>query len=238
MGGEGNIPALVAGVFVLAVLGNGMQLAGWGIYAQYIVRGVILLGAVAFDDYQKSLRLKKLDRPYPRRRSDASSRQARGYAPGPPFGAVRAACHLGRPSAVPPEACLRVRRSASPRRMCPPSGASGSTFPTRACRRRRISTSTCRTRATGRSRHRAHPRRRFRDGRQARDHAHALPARLEHGYAVASVNYRLSGEAVFPAGLQDLKAAVRWLDATPASTTWTPAGSPPAAARPAATTRP
>jgi ribose transport system permease protein len=60
MGGEGNIPALVAGVFVLAVLGNGMQLAGWGIYAQYIVRGVILLGAVAFDDYQKSLRLKKL----------------------------------------------------------------------------------------------------------------------------------------------------------------------------------
>ena len=34
---------------------------------------------------------------------------------------------------------------------------------------------------------------------------------LEHGYAVASVNYRLSGEAVFPAGLQDLKAAVRWL---------------------------
>jgi ribose transport system permease protein len=60
MGGEGNIPALVAGVFVLAVLGNGMQLAGWGIYAQYIVRGAILLGAVAFDDYQKSLRLKKL----------------------------------------------------------------------------------------------------------------------------------------------------------------------------------
>jgi ribose transport system permease protein len=58
LGGEGNIPALVAGVFVLAVLGNGMQLAGWGTYAQFIVRGVILLAAVAFDEYQKSQKLK------------------------------------------------------------------------------------------------------------------------------------------------------------------------------------
>lgn len=58
LGGEGNIPALVAGVFVLAVLGNGMQLAGWGTYSQFIVRGVILLAAVAFDEYQKSLKMK------------------------------------------------------------------------------------------------------------------------------------------------------------------------------------
>ncbi len=58
LGGEGNIPALVAGVFVLAVLGNGMQLAGWSPYAQFIVRGIILLAAVAFDEYQKNLRLK------------------------------------------------------------------------------------------------------------------------------------------------------------------------------------
>lgn len=56
MGGEGNVPALVAGVFVLAVLGNGMQLAGWGTYAQFIVRGLILLGAVAFDEHQRSAR--------------------------------------------------------------------------------------------------------------------------------------------------------------------------------------
>ncbi len=55
-GGEGSVPALVAGVFVLAVIGNGMQLAGWGTYAQYIVRGAILLGAVAFDEYQRSAR--------------------------------------------------------------------------------------------------------------------------------------------------------------------------------------
>lgn len=36
---------------------------------------------------------------------------------------------------------------------------------------------------------------------------------LKRGYAVVSVNYRLSGEAIFPAGLQDLKAAIRWLRA-------------------------
>ncbi|MFZ2098574.1 MAG: alpha/beta hydrolase, partial [Anaerolineales bacterium] len=36
---------------------------------------------------------------------------------------------------------------------------------------------------------------------------------LPRGYAVASVNYRLSGEAIFPAGLQDIKAAIRWLKA-------------------------
>jgi acetyl esterase/lipase len=34
---------------------------------------------------------------------------------------------------------------------------------------------------------------------------------LEQDYAVASLNYRLSGEVIFPAALQDLKAAVRWL---------------------------
>ena len=36
---------------------------------------------------------------------------------------------------------------------------------------------------------------------------------LQREYAVVSVNYRLSGEAIFPAGLQDLKASIRWLRA-------------------------
>lgn len=56
MGGEGNMLGLVTGVFILAVLGNGMQLAGWGTYAQYIVKGIILLGAVSFDELQKNAR--------------------------------------------------------------------------------------------------------------------------------------------------------------------------------------
>jgi acetyl esterase/lipase len=40
---------------------------------------------------------------------------------------------------------------------------------------------------------------------------------LDAGYAVASLNYRLSGEALFPAGVQDVKAAVRWLRANAAT---------------------
>jgi acetyl esterase/lipase len=36
---------------------------------------------------------------------------------------------------------------------------------------------------------------------------------LEQGYAMASINYRLSSEAVFPAQIEDCKAAVRWLRA-------------------------
>jgi acetyl esterase/lipase len=44
---------------------------------------------------------------------------------------------------------------------------------------------------------------------------HLLPLLqgLDRGYAVASVNYRLSGEEIFPAALQDVKAAIRWLRA-------------------------
>lgn len=36
---------------------------------------------------------------------------------------------------------------------------------------------------------------------------------LKSGYAVASINYRMSGEARFPALVQDAKAAVRWIRA-------------------------
>lgn len=39
----------------------------------------------------------------------------------------------------------------------------------------------------------------------------AIPALLERGYAIASVGYRLSGEAPFPAAVQDCKASLRWL---------------------------
>ena len=42
---------------------------------------------------------------------------------------------------------------------------------------------------------------------------HAVPALLGRGYAVASVGYRLSGEAIFPAGVLDVKQAVAFLRA-------------------------
>ena len=34
---------------------------------------------------------------------------------------------------------------------------------------------------------------------------------IERGYAVVSIDYRLSGEAIFPAALEDVKAAIRWV---------------------------
>lgn len=37
-----------------------------------------------------------------------------------------------------------------------------------------------------------------------------------NGYAIASLNYRLSGEAIFPAQIYDVKAAIRWLRANAA----------------------
>ena len=58
-GGEGKIWGLVFGVFILGVLSNGMQLIGMGTYAQYIIRGLVLLLAVGFDEYQKNRLLKQ-----------------------------------------------------------------------------------------------------------------------------------------------------------------------------------
>jgi acetyl esterase/lipase len=36
---------------------------------------------------------------------------------------------------------------------------------------------------------------------------------LKRGYAIVSINYRMSGEAIFPAAVYDCKAAIRWIKA-------------------------
>lgn len=46
----------------------------------------------------------------------------------------------------------------------------------------------------------------------SKENPHALRM-VERGYAVASITYRLSLEAIFPAQIHDCKAAVRWLRA-------------------------
>ena len=40
----------------MAILSNGMQLAGWGVYIQYVAKGIIMLAAIGFDVYQMSHR--------------------------------------------------------------------------------------------------------------------------------------------------------------------------------------
>lgn len=44
----GPILHLIAGVMILAILENGMLLAGWNLNIQYLVRGVLLIFAIAF----------------------------------------------------------------------------------------------------------------------------------------------------------------------------------------------
>lgn len=50
-----------------------------------------------------------------------------------------------------------------------------------------------------------------RDGGTLRDFPAVLASVAAHGYVVAGVNYRLSGEARFPVPVQDVALAIRWL---------------------------
>jgi acetyl esterase/lipase len=53
----------------------------------------------------------------------------------------------------------------------------------------------------------------FMHGDKADSSLHSFLYGLDRGYAVVSLNYRLSGEAIFPAGVLDVKAAMRFLRA-------------------------
>jgi acetyl esterase/lipase len=53
----------------------------------------------------------------------------------------------------------------------------------------------------------------FKSGDKGDGQVKPMLAGLKRGYAVVSVNYRLSGEAIFPAQINDIKAAVRWVRA-------------------------
>ena len=55
-GGEGTIFGLFTGVLIIGVLNNGMQLFGLQDFYQNLVKGAVLLLAVAFDVYQKNRR--------------------------------------------------------------------------------------------------------------------------------------------------------------------------------------
>lgn len=58
-GGEGTIFGLIVGIIIIGVLNNAMQLANFPDFSQTVVKGAVLLIAVAFDVYQKSRKAKK-----------------------------------------------------------------------------------------------------------------------------------------------------------------------------------
>jgi putative multiple sugar transport system permease protein len=53
-GGVGTIIGAIIGGLMVGVLNNGMSILGFDIFVQAVVKGLVLLGAVAFDVYSKS----------------------------------------------------------------------------------------------------------------------------------------------------------------------------------------
>jgi len=53
-GGEGTVFGLITGILIIGVLNNAMQLASFPDFYQLVVKGTVLLLAVALDVYQKS----------------------------------------------------------------------------------------------------------------------------------------------------------------------------------------
>jgi ribose/xylose/arabinose/galactoside ABC-type transport system permease subunit len=60
-GGEGKINGCIAGILLIGLLGNGMQLAGMNVYWQYVAKGVIMLATIGFDTYQTRRRAAQLN---------------------------------------------------------------------------------------------------------------------------------------------------------------------------------
>ncbi len=59
-GGSGNVANMFISVMILGALSNGMQMMGLSIYSQYIMKGIVLVAAIAFDNYQKDNHMKEL----------------------------------------------------------------------------------------------------------------------------------------------------------------------------------
>ena len=52
--GVGKITGVVIGAFIMGVMNNGMSIEGLGIDAQQVIKGLVLLGAVCLDVYNKN----------------------------------------------------------------------------------------------------------------------------------------------------------------------------------------
>lgn len=57
-GGEGRLSGVAGGILIMAVLSNGMQMVGLGTYAQYMMKGAIMLLAIGIDIFQMNRKAK------------------------------------------------------------------------------------------------------------------------------------------------------------------------------------
>ena len=54
-GGPGKVINVIAGVLIMGMLGNGMTLMNLDEYWQWVTKGIVLLFAVAFDNWQRNM---------------------------------------------------------------------------------------------------------------------------------------------------------------------------------------
>jgi erythritol transport system permease protein len=59
-GGKGSVTGVIIGAFILSILANGMVLMGVNSFWQDVIRGLILIFAVALDSKRATLAHKKL----------------------------------------------------------------------------------------------------------------------------------------------------------------------------------
>ena len=216
-GGKGNVFGMVAGIFVMQMIANGMMLAGWGTYTQYTVKGLILIAAIAFDAMK--------NRPKPMVRVRKGGADSMGMKPPmdgkPPFGAPpmdgkppfgekppMGMPPFGGPGGPPPAGFvppmadiswvkrkfLDVPYDNKSKRQCfdlylPDEG--DGPFPL-----------LIHIHGGG-----------FAFGDKRDDHMDAYLTGIKRGYAVASIEYRVSSEATFPAAVLDCREAVRYMKA-------------------------
>jgi ribose/xylose/arabinose/galactoside ABC-type transport system permease subunit len=57
-GGQGNISLVMVGVLIMGILTTGMQMSNINDYVQQLVKGLVLIGAVAFSSISKNLQTK------------------------------------------------------------------------------------------------------------------------------------------------------------------------------------
>lgn len=196
MGGKGNVFGMVAGIFVMQIISNGMMLAGWGTYTGYIVKGAILLIAIGYDA------LKNRPRPVIRIRKEKA-----GLPPMdgmPPMGGMPPMD--GMPFDGPPKGWkppmadiswvknkyLDIPYASDSKSQCMdiylPEEGEGP-FP-----------ALIHIHGGG-----------FAIGDKRDDHMDAYLKAIKRGMVAISIEYRLSGEAKFPAAVLDCREAIRFI---------------------------
>jgi ribose transport system permease protein len=223
-GGKGNVFGLVIGICIMQIIANGMQLAGWGSYPQYIVKGIILLLAVAFDAFKNRGELmgkfQKFIHRKDKKPETASPLPPKGL---PPFDQAEALHNPNAKGGIPP---FLAGGNPDPRfsggkpdfKDIPPladvskvknkyldvqygsikhSQSLDIYLPEKGKGPFKV---LCQIHGGG-----------FALGDKRDSHITSLLKALDLGYALVSIEYRLSGEAIFPAAVLDVRSAIRFL---------------------------